>query len=72
MPVMLGVLVGSLIGSRMFVNARVKELRLKFIIVIVIVIVGLGIEMIYIGLTKISNSKSRWAACCSETGPTRS
>jgi uncharacterized protein len=47
MPVMLGVLAGSLIGSRMLVNARVKSLRVIFSVVIV----GLGVEMIYSGLS---------------------
>ena len=47
MPVMLGVLAGSLIGSRILVNARVNALRLVFSVVIV----GLGIEMIYSGMT---------------------
>jgi len=35
MPVMLGVLVGALVGSRILVNADVKLLRLVFSIVIV-------------------------------------
>jgi uncharacterized membrane protein YfcA len=47
MPVMLGVLAGSLIGSRILVNAQVKALRWTFSVVIV----GLGAEMIYSGLT---------------------
>lgn len=47
MPVMLGVLVGSLVGSRILVNARVTTLRLIFSIVIV----ALGIEMIFSNLT---------------------
>jgi hypothetical protein len=47
MPVMLGVLAGALIGSRILANAHVKALRLVFSIVIV----ALGIEMIFNGLT---------------------
>jgi uncharacterized membrane protein YfcA len=43
MPVMLGVLGGSLIGSRILVSAPVRTLRLIF----AAVIVGLGVEMIY-------------------------
>ena len=46
MPVMLGVLAGSLAGSRILVHARVKTLRLIFSIVIV----ALGIEMIFSSL----------------------
>lgn len=46
MPVMLGVLVGSLAGTRILVKARVKTLRLIFAGVIVL----LGIEMIYASL----------------------
>lgn len=47
MPVMLGVLIGSLIGSRILVQARVRTLRLIFATVIVL----LGIEMIYNSVT---------------------
>jgi len=47
MPVMLGVLGGSLAGSRVLVFARVKTLRVVF----ALVIVALGVEMIYSGLT---------------------
>jgi uncharacterized protein len=47
MPVMLGVLVGSLAGSRVLVHAQVKALRLVFSAVIV----ALGAEMIFSGLT---------------------
>ena len=47
MPVMLGVLVGSLVGSRLLVNARVKTLRMVFSVVVI----ALGAEMIYSGLT---------------------
>ncbi|HTZ88947.1 MAG TPA: sulfite exporter TauE/SafE family protein [Alloacidobacterium sp.] len=43
MPVMLGVLLGSLVGSRLLVKAQVKTLRLVFAGVIVL----LGFEMIY-------------------------
>ena len=47
MPVMLGVLGGSLIGSRILVRARVSTLRILF----AIVIVALGVEMIYSSLS---------------------
>ncbi len=47
MPVMLGVLAGSLIGARVLVKARVKVLRYLFAAVIVV----LGFEMIYNGIT---------------------
>src|SRR5579863_5356880 len=47
MPVMLGVLAGSLAGSRVLIGARVKTLRVVFSVVIV----ALGAEMIFSGLT---------------------
>jgi uncharacterized protein len=47
MPVMLGVLGGSLIGSRLLVRARVATLKVVFSLVIV----ALGVEMIFSGLT---------------------
>lgn len=47
MPVMLGVLAGSLLGARELVGARAQSLRIVFSIVIV----ALAIEMIYNGLT---------------------
>jgi uncharacterized protein len=47
MPVMLGVLGGSLIGSRLLVRADVRILRLVFSVVIVL----LGLEMIYSAMT---------------------
>jgi uncharacterized membrane protein YfcA len=47
MPVMLGVLVGSLAGSRTLIIARVKTLRWVF----AAVIIALGGEMIFSGLT---------------------
>src|SRR5664279_3015762 len=47
MPVMLGVLAGSLIGARVLVKARVKVLRYLFAAVIVV----LGFEMVYKGIT---------------------
>jgi len=47
MPVMLGVLIGSLLGARILVNANIKFLRLVFSGVILV----LGLEMIYKGLT---------------------
>jgi uncharacterized membrane protein YfcA len=46
MPVMPGVLAGSLAGSRLLVNAHVKSLRLVFSTVII----ALGGEMIYSGV----------------------
>jgi len=42
MPVMLGVLVGSLAGAKILVHARVNTLRLLF----ALVIVALGVEML--------------------------
>jgi uncharacterized protein len=47
MPVMLGVLAGSLLGARVLVKTRVKVLRYLFAAVIVV----LGFEMIYNGIT---------------------
>lgn len=47
MPVMLGVLGGSLAGSRVLVHAPVKTLRVVF----ALVIVALGAQMIFSGLT---------------------
>jgi uncharacterized membrane protein YfcA len=47
MPVMLGVLIGALAGSRVLTRAPARALRLLF----AIVILGLGIQMIYKGLT---------------------
>jgi uncharacterized membrane protein YfcA len=47
MPVMLGVLAGSLVGSRFLVITHVKVLRLIFSTVIV----GLAVQMIYSGVT---------------------
>jgi uncharacterized protein len=47
MPVMLGVLAGSLVGTRVLVKAKVKALRYLF----ALVIVALGIEMIFNGVT---------------------
>jgi uncharacterized membrane protein YfcA len=46
MPVMLGVLVGSLLGTRILVKAETKWLRLVFSLVILL----LGAEMLYKGL----------------------
>lgn len=45
MPVMLGVLVGSLFGSRILVRAETKSLRLVFSVVIL----ALGLQMLYQG-----------------------
>lgn len=47
MPVMLGVLVGSIVGARVLTVARPHALRLVF----TIVVVALAIEMLYKGLT---------------------
>jgi uncharacterized membrane protein YfcA len=44
---MLGVLGGSLLGSRILIRARVSTLRMLF----AIVIVALGVEMIYSSLS---------------------
>ncbi|HTW47408.1 MAG TPA: sulfite exporter TauE/SafE family protein [Acidobacteriaceae bacterium] len=48
LPVMLGVLAGSLIGSRLLVKARVRTLKMVFSLVIV----ALGVEMIVNSLMK--------------------
>jgi uncharacterized membrane protein YfcA len=47
MPVMLGVLGGSLVGSKILVRAEVKTLRMVFAVVIVV----LGLEMIFNSVT---------------------
>jgi uncharacterized membrane protein YfcA len=47
MPVMLGVLAGSLLGARILVRMHTKWLRLGFSVVIVL----LAIEMLYNGLS---------------------
>jgi uncharacterized membrane protein YfcA len=47
MPTMLGVLVGSLAGTRILAGAGTRALRLVF----GVVILALGLEMIYNGLT---------------------
>jgi uncharacterized protein len=47
MPVMLGVLIGSLMGTRVLVKTKTKSLRLVFSAVIVL----LGIEMLLKGIT---------------------
>jgi hypothetical protein len=47
MPVMLGVLAGSLLGTRILVRTRAHVLKLVF----ALVIVALGCEMIYSGWT---------------------
>ena len=47
MPVMLGVLVGSLLGSKLFVRVHVATLKLVFCLVIL----ALGLEMIFSGVT---------------------
>jgi len=47
MPVMLGVLSGSLVGARILAGAQVRALRLVF----TIVIAALGVEMIFNALT---------------------
>ena len=47
MPVMLGVLIGSLMGTRVLVKTKTKSLRLVFSGVIVL----LGVEMLFKGIT---------------------
>jgi uncharacterized membrane protein YfcA len=47
MPVMLGVLLGSMLGARLLPVARTRSLRLVFLVVIV----ALAVEMIYKGAT---------------------
>jgi uncharacterized protein len=47
MPVMIGVLIGSLMGTRVLVKTQTKRLRLVFSLVIVL----LGVEMMFKGLT---------------------
>ena len=47
MPVMIGVLIGSLMGTRVLVKTQTKQLRLVFSVVIVL----LGVEMMFKGLT---------------------
>jgi uncharacterized protein len=47
MPVMVGVLIGSLMGTRVLVKTQTKQLRLVFSVVIVL----LGVEMMFKGLT---------------------
>jgi len=47
MPVVLGVLAGSVIGTRVLVRARTRWLRIIF----ALVIAALGIEMVYGGIT---------------------
>jgi uncharacterized protein len=48
LPVMLGVLAGSMIGSRLLVKAQVRTLKIVFSLVIV----ALGVEMIVNSLTR--------------------
>lgn len=48
MPVMLGVLIGSLTGAKMLVKTHTKKIRIVFAVVITF----LAIEMIYNGITK--------------------
>jgi uncharacterized membrane protein YfcA len=47
MPVMLGVLAGSMIGARLLMKTRAASLRVLFSVVILV----LALEMIYSGLT---------------------
>ena len=47
MPVMLGVLAGSMLGARILVKAETKVLRIVFSVVIAV----LGLQMLYKGLT---------------------
>jgi uncharacterized protein len=46
MPVMLGVLAGSLLGTHILIKTRVKTLKNVF----ACVIIALGVEMIYSGI----------------------
>ena len=48
MPVMVGVLIGSLVGAKFLIRSRTKSIRVVFAIVITL----LAFEMIYNGLTK--------------------
>jgi uncharacterized protein len=48
MPVMLGVLCGSLVGTKILVKAKVTTLKSVFALVIVV----LGCEMIYSGIMR--------------------
>ncbi len=48
MPVMLGVLIGSLFGARILIKSKTKKIRFVFGIVVTI----LALEMIYNGITK--------------------
>jgi uncharacterized membrane protein YfcA len=43
MPVMLGVLLGSVLGARLLMRAQTRALRVLFSVVILV----LGLEMIY-------------------------
>lgn len=47
MPVVLGVLLGSVIGTRVVIRARTRWLRILF----ALVIAALGVEMVYGGST---------------------
>jgi hypothetical protein len=47
MPVMIGVLIGSLMGTRVLVKTKTKSLRLVFSVVIVL----LGLEMMLKAVT---------------------
>ncbi len=46
MPVMLGVLAGSLLGARVLAGAETRRLRVVF----AVLVVALAVEMIYSGL----------------------
>ena len=48
MPVMVGVLIGSLVGAKILIRSQTKKIRLIFALVIMF----LAIEMIYNGLAK--------------------
>lgn len=48
MPVMVGVLIGSLVGAKLLLKSRTKTIRIIFAIVITL----LAVEMIYNGITK--------------------
>ena len=48
MPVMLGVLIGSLVGAKILIKSQTKKMRFVFAIVVTL----LAFEMIYNGLAK--------------------
>ena len=56
MPVMLGVLAGSLAGTRILLQAETKWLRLVFSLIILL----LGAQMIYNGVAEASTVPPSW------------